>query len=118
VLPLLAASCRAAKERFGAIAGASLGAVGKGALGDEAVYRSVGELREDVAIARRAGIDDLTLFDLGGALQRPPMEAWLDALVETEPAKEEPAWTLRSRAAIGAGLLIARALGAAERWTR
>jgi hypothetical protein len=110
VRPMLAAACRAAGQRFGAVAGASLGAVGKGALGDEATYRSVDELQDDVAIARAAGLDDLTLFDLGGVLRRPPMEAWLDAFVETEPAREPPRWTLRSRAAIGAGLALSRSI--------
>lgn len=108
VRPLLAAACRAAARRFGAAAGISIGAVGKGALGDEATYRSTFELADDVAIARASGIDDLTLFDLGGVLRRPPMEAWLDAFVETAPASKSPPWTLRSRAVAATGLAVSR----------
>jgi hypothetical protein len=54
--------------------------VGTGAFGDEPSYRSVDELRRDVAIATAAGITDLSLFDLGGILRRGPAAAWLEAL--------------------------------------
>ena len=77
---LLAATARLARVRFGARAGLSLGCVGVGAFGDEPCYRDPRELARDVAIARRAGIDELSLFDLGGAVRRGPVEAWLDAL--------------------------------------
>jgi len=100
VLSLLASTCRLASTRFGDRAGISLGAVGKGALGDEATYRSPRELHEDVSIARAAGIDDLTLFDLGGAVHRPPLEAWLDAFVHAEPAAVLPEETPKSRVAL------------------
>ncbi|MDB4946588.1 MAG: hypothetical protein JWP97_6122, partial [Labilithrix sp.] len=66
-------------ERWGNAAGISLGCVGTGALEDEPVYRDPAELAEDVAITRAAGCADLSLFDLGGVLRRPPAEAWLDA---------------------------------------
>jgi hypothetical protein len=112
VRPLVAVACRQAVLRFGRAAGASLGAVGTGALGDEAVYRDAGELADDVALARGAGIDDLALFDLGGALKRPPLEAWLDAFTLTEPAPAPPAWTAKSLALAGACAGLARALGA------
>ncbi len=111
VRALLASFCRRTAVRFGARAGVSLGAVGKGALGDEATYRSKGELVDDVAIARAAGIEDLTLFDLGGVLGRPPMEAWLDAFVETEPARCLPEETWKSRAAWTLGRGASRWLG-------
>ena len=75
---LAAASARVAR-RWGARAGMSLGCVGTGALLDEPVYREPRELAQDVAIARAAGCDDLSLFDLGGVLGREPAEAWLDA---------------------------------------
>lgn len=78
---VLAATARLARRRFGARVGLSLGAVGAGAFGDEPAYRAPRELARDVAIARRAGITDLTLFDLGGVLRRGPPEAWLEALV-------------------------------------
>lgn len=63
----------------------SLGVVATGALGDEPVYRSADELREDVAIVRSLGITQLALFDLRGVLARPAPERWLDAL--TGPAE-------------------------------
>ncbi|MDB4998076.1 MAG: hypothetical protein JWM74_5508, partial [Myxococcaceae bacterium] len=78
-LRVLARTCTATRARFGGTAGISLGAVGLGALGNEPVYRSPTELAEDVAIARAAGLDDLTLLDLGGVLTRDDPEAWLEA---------------------------------------
>ncbi|MDC3960325.1 hypothetical protein KEG38_41110 [Polyangium jinanense] len=113
VRPLLASSCRLAAARFGARAGVSLGAVGKGALGDEATYRSASELADDVAIARAAGLEHLTLFDLGGVLRRPPWEAWLDAFACTEPAPRLPEATWKSRATEKLGRGASRLLGVA-----
>ncbi|APR78124.1 Hypothetical protein A7982_03471 [Minicystis rosea] len=103
---LLGVFCEASLSRFGARAGASLGAVGVGAFGDEPVYRSPSELSDDVAIARAAGIDDLALFELGGVLRRAPSEAWLEAFTATPAAASMPAPTLRSRAVL-AGLRVA-----------
>lgn len=77
---LLAACARMARVRFGARAALSLGTVGVGAFGDEPSYRDASELARDAAIARAAGIDELSLFDLGGAVRRPPLEGWLAAL--------------------------------------
>ncbi len=84
---ILAWACRASAARFGPRAGASLGAVGTGAFGDEPVYRTPAELADDVAIARAASVDDLALFELGGLLRRPPAEAWLEAFTETAPLR-------------------------------
>lgn len=100
---LCAAGCAASRARFGARGGASLGAVGPGAFGDEPTYRSPVELAEDVGAARAAGVDDLALFDLGGVLRRAPAEAWLEAFTTApaRPARE----TWRSRAAL-AGLRV------------
>jgi len=81
---LLARAATRTKERFGARASIALGATGRGALGDEATYRDVDELRADVAIIRAAGIDDIALFELGGVLARRDWQTWLDALVETD----------------------------------
>jgi hypothetical protein len=78
-LRVLARTCLAARARFGEAAGLSLGAVGLGALGNEPVYRSPTELAEDVAVARAAGIRDLTLLDLGGVLTCDSPEIWLEA---------------------------------------
>jgi hypothetical protein len=77
---LLGACARLTRRRFGDRAGLSLGAVGPGAFGNEPAYRTVDELARDVAIARRAGIEELSLFELGGIVRRPPIEPWLDAL--------------------------------------
>lgn len=77
---LLVASARLARARFGAAAALSLGCVDTGALGDEPAYRDPGELARDVALAHRAGITELAVFDLGGMVRRGPVERWLDAL--------------------------------------
>ncbi len=90
---LLSRLAARAATRFGASAGISLGCVGTGAFGDEPVYRSPDELAEDVGLARRAGCEDLSLFDLGGVLSRRPAEAWLDAF--TTPARAVVAPTSR-----------------------
>lgn len=115
VRALFAHAARAAAARFGARAGASLGAVGTGAFGDEPTYRAPRELAEDAACAQAAGLDDLALFDLGGVLRRPPAEAWLDAFVATSAARSLPPPTLRSRAALAAAGLAGSAFGALGR---
>jgi len=74
--------------RFGERGGLSLGTVGVGAFEDEPSYRSPEELARDVAIATAARIAELSLFDLGGVLRRPPPEAWLEAF----GAAMLPAW--------------------------
>lgn len=79
-LALFRSICRHTAQRFGPRASVSVGAVGTGALGDEPVCASARELAEDVAVARACGIDDLALFDLGGVLDRPPAEAWFEAM--------------------------------------
>jgi hypothetical protein len=80
---MLAAAARRTRRRRGPAGALALGCVGPGALGDEAVYQHVDELAEDVAIAVRAGIDRLALFDLRGVLRRSEPAAWLDAFVAT-----------------------------------
>jgi hypothetical protein len=77
---LLGVCARLTRRRFGARAALSLGTVGSGAFGDEPSYRDVSELARDVTLARAAGIDELSLFDLGGVVRRPPEERWLEAL--------------------------------------
>lgn len=110
-LSVLAATCRATVERFGDRGSVSLGAVGVGAFGDEPIYRSPAELARDVGIARAAGVDDLTLFDLGGVLARGPQEAWLDAFVETEPDAGATPESLRGKAAMSLASLTGAGLG-------
>jgi hypothetical protein len=110
-LAILAGACRASVRRFGAAAGASLGAVGTGAFGDEPTYRSPAELAEDVALARAAGVDDFALFDLGGVLGRPPAEAWLDAFTGTTPVPSLPEPTLKARAFLAALRIAGGVLG-------
>lgn len=96
---LLHALALRAKDRFGSRTSVALGAVSTGALGHEPVYRSVDELAHDVSIARAAGIDSLSLFDLAGVVRRPPVERWLDAFVETPAGLEPPRSSRRARAA-------------------
>lgn len=98
-LEVLDRACLATRARFGGRGGVSLGAVGTGAFGNEPVYRTVGELAEDVGAALGAGVTDLTLLDLGGVLLRGPAEAWLAALVETEAIAAPSRGALRLRAA-------------------
>jgi hypothetical protein len=114
---LLVIACRAAVARLGERAGASIGAVGVGAFGDEPVYRGVAELADDVALARAAGVDDLALFDLGGVLRpdRAPAEPWLDAFVETEPAARSPEPSFRLRSVIAAARFAGGIFGAMGR---
>lgn len=78
---LLTTTARLARARFGGRAALSLGCVGAGAFGDEPAYRDPSELARDVALARAAGIDELSVFDLGGMVRRGPIEQWLDAMV-------------------------------------
>jgi hypothetical protein len=80
-IALLAAATLRTLERWGPRAGVSLGCVGTGAFEDEPIYRTPSELAEDVAVARAAGCERLSLFDLGGVLSREPAEAWLEAFV-------------------------------------
>lgn len=77
---LLVACARLTLRRFGDRAAISLGTVGPGAFGDEPSYRTAGELARDVALARDAGIEEISLFELGGIVRRPPIEPWLEAL--------------------------------------
>ncbi|MFO0633918.1 MAG: hypothetical protein U0168_13800 [Nannocystaceae bacterium] len=81
-------ACRA-RARFGPRAAVALGAIGAGALGDEAGFRDPAALARDVALVRAAGIEDLALFDLAGALRRPPLQRWLDALLEPARAPDD-----------------------------
>ncbi len=87
---LLGAAAARAVRRWGPNAGVSLGCVGTGAFEDEPTYRDPSELAEDAAIARAAGCDALSLFDLGGVLARQPAEAWLDAFVHAERVPAGP----------------------------
>ncbi len=117
-LALVGACAVATRRRYGTRACVSLGATGSGALGDEPTYRSERELAEDVAATRAAGIDDIVLFSLGGVLSRPPVERWLDVLVNTAPAPNAPAATLRSATLTGLMFAASRSAGAAQRVSR
>ena len=65
-----------------------------------------------MAVTRAAGVDDLTLLDLGGVLGRPPAEAWLDAFVETPAAAAIPEAPRRVRAGLAALSAFGGAAGA------
>ena len=114
VLALLDATARTARKRYGPRASLSLGAVGRGILGDEPVYRSPRELAQDTAIARAAGIEHLVLFSLGGVLSRPPMDAWLDALA-AEPSPGRPPLTPRAAATATACTALSRTIDLGHR---
>jgi hypothetical protein len=77
---LLSVTAKLSRRRFGESAAISLGCVGPGAFGDEPGYRGIDELARDVAIARRAGISEIALFDLAGVVRRGDVDEWLDAL--------------------------------------
>lgn len=110
---LVGLTAQAARGTFGERAALSLGVVGAGALGDERPFDSLRALRHDVAAARSAGVEDLALFDLLGALRRPPVEAWLDALHEPPTAAPPRSWRARAigGACWGAGMLLNRVAG-------
>lgn len=101
---LLGAASARVVRRWGERAGVSLGCVGTGALVNEPVYREPAELAEDVALARAAGVSDLSLFDLGGVLRREPAEGWLEAFVHGSELV----------AAAGAGAPVGAASGRVE----
>lgn len=86
-----------ARSRFGPKAGVALGVVGGGALGDERPYRSIVELRDDVAIVSNAGIDHVALFGLSGVLTREPFDPWFAALCEPKLVQAPPDATRRTR---------------------
>ncbi len=104
-LGVLGECARLARARYGDRASISVGTVGTGAFTDEPVYRSVAELAEDVAVARAFGVDDLSLFDLGGLLRRGPAEAWLEAFVTDRDAPSD----LPRRVRLGSAALRALA---------
>lgn len=93
---LLSYFAESTRRTFGTRAAVSLGSVGPGALGDERPFRSVEELRDDMALVMATGIDDLALFDLAGVLRRPPLESWLDALVTRDTLSRGAAPTVRA----------------------
>jgi hypothetical protein len=94
---LLAMLAEDTRRELGERAALSLGTVGTGALGDERIYDGPDDLALDVAVARAAGVDDLALFDLGGVLQRPPVDPWLSAFVDTAPAAAPVVLSKRAR---------------------
>lgn len=108
---LLGVMAAATRQRYGARASVSLGAVAAGVLGDEPAYPGVKQLREDVAICRAAEIDDLILFDLTGVLARKPSEAWLDAFVHSDADAHLPRPTARCRVTLASSLLAGWPLG-------
>lgn len=103
---LLAAATVRAMRRWGPRAGVSLGCVGTGAFEDEPTYGSPSELAEDAAVARAAGCERLSLFDLGGVLSRAPAEAWLEAFASSG---ETPAGPMGQSKRVRAARTLARA---------
>lgn len=87
---LVHAFARATRQRFGKHSAVSLGAVGPGALGDEASLAGPDALRADAGAARAAGVHDLAVFELGAMLRRDPTEAWFDAVCDEAPLPPPP----------------------------
>ena len=77
---------------IGQRAGAYVGIVGHGKLGDEPHYDDPAELGRDVAAARAAGVGEIGLFCLEGVLGSRNPEAWLDALVDGARQAPRFAW--------------------------
>lgn len=96
---LLSAGAASAVRRWPARVHVSLGAVGVGALGDEAVYPDPSLLADDVALAAAAGARSLWLLDLGGVLQRGAPERWLRAFTAPPAHQERPRLTAKAGAA-------------------
>jgi len=87
------------KRAFGERAGLSLGLTGIGVLGDEPHYTDPAQLALDVAAARAAGIDDITIFNLEGILKSPDPAAWFQVAVDTPPRiPRRTAWAAKARA--------------------
>lgn len=76
---MLAAIAHETCAQWGTRAALSLGCIGTGALGNEATYKGPDDLREDARIARAAGIETLSIFDLGGMVRRGGADEWLSA---------------------------------------
>ncbi len=104
------------ERRHGTRGAIALGVTGRGALGDEPTYRHADELSDDAQLAKCSNRSlSLALFDLSGALARPPLHSWLDAL-QTDTASKDACppysasdnapMTIRSRMA-SAGFFLA-----------
>jgi hypothetical protein len=98
---LLSRFAAATARSLGARGAVALGVVGTGAFGDEPVYRDVHELADDAALAGAAGIEHLSLFDLGGVLGREHPAAWLDAFTARDAENAADPRSLRAAALYG-----------------
>lgn len=107
---LLSAGASLAVRRWGERVAVSLGAVGVGALGDEAVYADPSMLADDVALAAAAGAERLWLLDLGGILHRGSPEKWLAAFTAPPLHRERPRLRPGARAAALSLAGVSRAL--------
>jgi hypothetical protein len=77
---------------IGQRAGAFVGVVGKGKLGDEPSYQDPVELARDASAARAAGVGEVSLFCLEGVLDSPEPEGWLRALTDAAPERPPLRW--------------------------
>lgn len=100
---------REARRRLGNAAAVSLGVTGRGVLEMETLMAGPEVLARDVAAARAAGISDIALYNLEGALRDP--EGWLGAL--KAPAREP-----RKSVAVEASRTGLRAGAMAAEWVR
>ena len=116
VLHLFYAYCSAIGKQFPLTASASLGVVQGGVMGNERGYPSTKELAEDVGIAKASGISDFALYSLDGILMRPPIEKWLDTLIETPPVPPSAPPSIKAKAIWHAVNLTARPLDFLMKW--
>lgn len=88
-------------EQFGSRAGLDIGTTGTG-VSDSPVYPSPTELRADLEAGAAAGIppDRINVFSLGGILDRPEPDAWLQPLTESPAAPPEDEGTASIRSLI------------------
>ena len=84
---------RALAAALGRRAGAFVGVVGHGKLGDETAYQHPDELAQEAAAARAAGVGEIALYGLEGVLGSRDPESWLAAL--TTPRAAPARWRLR-----------------------
>jgi hypothetical protein len=82
-------NCSRLRAKYGGRAGVSLGLTGGGVLEDEPVFDSPSDLKVGLEAALAAGIRDVSVYSLGGVLNRPDPRLWLDAIRDTKPTVPE-----------------------------
>ena len=73
------------KKLFGAKAGASIGVLWIGKLGNEPMYTRPEDIAIDAAIAKAAGIKDITIYNLEGVIFRNNDERFVEYPIKAKP---------------------------------